>query len=901
MPILPRVRGVLRRLSGRDPARRDLDAEVAGYFDMLVDEKISTGMSPAEARRQARLEMDGVDQVKESVRAARPAAWLDTLARDVRYSVRLLAKAPAFSLTAVVVLALGIGANSAVFSLTNLLLFQPPPGADQPGTLVSVHVHDPARADSYRSFTYAEYETIRDQSQLFRQLLAHQPIYVSVTDEGETRRAEAALATRAYFDVLGARLPVGRTFTSHEERPGSRAAVLVLSHTAWQRMGGRSDVLGRTLLVNAQRFTIIGVAPEGFSGPVRIAGPDFWMPLGAADLVMGREESGLMLVGRLRTELTPESANAALRTLSTNLLRTRPADERSEVLTATRSSGLSQGMSPSEDELGTLGVPLAALMGAALVVLAVASLNVANMQLARGASRRKEIAMRLALGAGRMGITRQLLIEGLMLALIGGAAGLLLGVWTMHLVVASLAPMVDKTLSVVAAPDWRVCLASLLFSMLAAVISGLGPAWRISRLDLLPEMRSQEGAGVGGGLHRFGTRNLLVAGQIALSLALLAASGLFVRASVVAGSADPGYRFDRQYLLRLDAKSAGYDAVSGRDASAQLLEHVRSIPGVDSAAVASTVAFANEASNRRVWRGNGAGPPESKTPPGPVAWSYDIGGAYFRTLGLPMLRGREFTEAEARDPNANGVAIIDEPLAAALFPGEDPLGQFIQAAGLSGKALRVVGVAPGLRNRLTDPRPVPHLYLPLGPHYYSVSHLHVRAARGAEPDTLRRRLRDAPRSADTRLALLWIRTLDDARDASPMAWVIRSAGQTFGAFGAIALVMATIGLYGVKAYAVARRTREIGIRMALGAQAADVIRMVVRDGAVLLAAGVVAGFILAMGAGKAVSSLLVGVASFDPLVLALATAVLSAAVLGACYIPARRATRVAPVTALRCE
>jgi predicted permease len=392
-----------------------------------------------------------------------------------------------------------------------------------------------------------------------------------------------------------------------------------------------------------------------------------------------------------------------------------------------------------------------------------------------------------------------------------------------------------------------------------------------------------------------------VAGQVALSLALLAASGLFVRASMVAGGADPGYRFDRQSLLRLDAKAGGYDAVSGRDAYAQLLEHVRAMPGVESAAMSSTVAFANEASNRRVWRGHAAPSSESATPPGPVAWSYDIGGAYFRTLGLPMLRGREFTEAEARDPNATGVAIIDEPLAAALFPGEDPLGQFIQAAGLAGTALRVVGVAPGLRNRLTDPRPVPHLYLPLGPHYYAVSHIHVLAARGADQDTLRRRLRDATRSSNTRLAVLWIRTLDEARDAAPVAWVIRSAGHTFGAFGAIALLMATIGLYGVKAYTVARRTREIGIRMALGAQAADVVRMVVRDGAALLAASVVVGFALALVAGKAVSSLLVGVEAFDPLVLALATVVLSAAVLAACYIPARRATRVAPTTALRVE
>jgi predicted permease len=900
MPILPRVRGLLLRLAGRDPARRDLDAEVAGYFDMLVDEKIAAGTSPEKARRQAPLEMGDVDQVKESVRAARPAAWLDAIARDLGYSVRLLAKTPAFSFTAIVVLALGIGANSAVFSLVNLLLFQPPPGANQPGTLVNVHVHDPAKADSYRPFSQREYETIRDRSGLFHGILAHQKIDVSVTDEGETRRVEAAIATWSYFEVLGARLAIGRTFTSDEERPGSRAAVLVLSHTAWKRLGGRSDVLGRTLLVNAQRFTIIGVAPEGFAGPVRIAGPAFWMPLGAADLVIGRAEPGLMVVGRLRPEVTPGSANAALRTFSTSLLSAPPAGARAEVLSASRSSGLGDGVSPSDGDAGELGVPLAALMGAALVVLAVASLNVANMQLARGASRRREIALRLALGAGRIGIVRQLLIEGLLLALAGGAVGLLLAVWTMHGVVASLAPLVDKTFSVVVAPDWRVCLALLLFCSLAAVISGLGPAWRTARLDLLPEMRSQEGTGAALGLRRFGARHLLVAGQVALSLALLAASGLFVRATVVAAGADPGYVFDRQHLLRLDAESGGYDSVSGRDAFARLLEHVRSMPGVESAAMASVVAFSNEPGRRRVWRAD-APPPESNAPRGSVAWSYDIGAAYFRTLGLPMLRGREFTDAEARDPNATGVVIIDEPLASALFPREDPLGQMIQTAGLGARTLRVVGVAPGLRNHLTDPRPVPHIYLPLGPHYQAVTHIHVRAARGAEPDALRRSLRDAMRAADTRLALLWVRTPEDARDASPQAWLIRSAGRAFGAFGAISLLMATIGLYGVKAYLVARRTREIGIRMALGAQAADVIRMVVRDGSVLLSGAVAAGLLLALGAGKAVASLLVGVSPFDPLVLAIATAVLGAAVLSACYLPARRATRVSPVTALRVE
>ncbi|HSK08142.1 MAG TPA: FtsX-like permease family protein, partial [Vicinamibacterales bacterium] len=435
------------------------------------------------------------------------------------------------------------------------------------------------------------------------------------------------------------------------------------------------------------------------------------------------------------------------------------------------------------------------------------------------------------------------------------------------------------------------------------------PAWKLSRLDLLPEMKSQDGGGAGSGLRRFGTRNLLVAGQIALSLALLAASGLFIRGAVAAGRADPGYRFDRQYLLRVDATTGGHDEASGRQAYRQLMDRLRSTPGVESAAMASLVAFGNDSFTRRVTRGGAAPVSGPGAAPGTVVQAYDVGAAYFETLGLSMLRGREFTAAEETDPKTTGVAIIDEPLASALFPGQDPLGQFVQFVPFAGAAeavappVRIVGVAPGLRHRLTDPGPVPHVYLPLGSHYRPLLNIHVRTVADGRSDAgdLRPMLRDTIRMADTGLAVLAVQTLDEARDAMPMNWLVRSAGATFGGFGAIALFMSAIGLYGVKAYLVARRTREIGIRLAIGASAGDVIRMVLKEGAVLLVASIVLGFLLAVGVGQAVSSLLVGVHPFDPLVLLVATLVLSGTVLAACYVPARRATRVAPVTALRVE
>jgi predicted permease len=550
-------------------------------------------------------------------------------------------------------------------------------------------------------------------------------------------------------------------------------------------------------------------------------------------------------------------------------------------------------------------VALGALEGAALIVLIIASLNVANMQLARGASRRKEIAMRLALGAGRGRIVGQLMIEGLLLAAAGGVLGVAVGVWVLDAVAASLAAVLPKAVTVDAWPDWRVALACLACCTLSAIAFGLGPALRLSRLDLLPEMKSQEGRGAGRSLGRFGGRNLLVASQIALSLALLAGAGLFVRGAVAAGSAEPGYSYERQFLVRLDAATAGLGETAGREAYRQLLEKIRSTPGVESASPATFVAFANQSSTRRVSRPGAAQEPgAASTTAGTSALCFEVGARYFETLRLPMLRGREFTQAEEVDPGATGVAVIDEPLAAALFPGEDPLGQFIEfGPGAAEGPMQVVGVAAGVRHRLSDAGPVPHIYLPAGPHYRALLSVHVRGAAdgAAGPADTRETLRATIRRADLGLAVLGVQTLAEWRDSMPMNWVVGTAARTFGGFGLVALFVATLGLYGVKAYLVARRTREFGIRLALGASGGGVIRMVLKEGAALLLASIGVGVLLAVGLGQVVGSLLVGVQPFDPLVLGIATLVLGAAVLAACYVPARRATRISPMTALRVE
>lgn len=904
MPILPRVRGVLRSLAGHGPVQRELDAEIRASVEMLVDEKVAAGMDEGEARRQAQLEMGGAEQVKEAVRAARPAALLDTIARDTRFGVRVLAKTPAFSLTAIVVLALGIGANAAVFSLINLLCFRPLPGAATPGQPVAVYLHDPARPDSYRPLSYADYEMLRDQATVFDAVMAHATSQVGVTDGDTSRRTKAQLATGSYFAALGVRLAAGRTFSREEERPGSRASVMVLSHEYCERLGQPADVLGRTIVVNSHPFTVVGVAPAGFTGRMVLAGPEFWMPLGASALLTPPDQEApepdalhLMVVGRLKPGVTTATADGVLGRLSASLGR-RP-DGAASVLTVDRLSRFNQAARPVNDGDDGLYAALGALGGAALIVLVIASLNVANMQLARGASRRKEIAMRLALGASRRRIVGQLMIEGLILAAAGGALGLAASVWALHAVETSLASAVIDTLTADVWPDWRVLLACLASCTLSALAFALGPSLRLSRVDLLPEMKSQDG---GGALRRLGgTRHLLVGAQVALSLALLAASGLFVRGAVAASSADPGYRFDRQLLVRLDAATGGLDEAAGREAYRQVIERIRSTPGVASASLATYVAFANQSSTRRVWR-PAAGPRGAAAGGGTMVLCFEAGARYFETLGLPMLRGREFTLSEEVDATATRVAIIDEPAAAALFPGEDPVGQFLDfGPGASDRPVQVVGVAPGVRHRLSDARPVAHIYLPLGPHYRPLVSVHVRKAAGAAGVNVRAALRDTIRAADTKLAVLSLQTLAEARDSMPMNWIVRMAANTFGGFGLVALFMATIGLYGVKSYLVARRTREFGIRLALGANAGGVIRMVLKEGAWLLVVSTAAGFLIAVGLGQLVSSLLVGVRPFDPLVLSAATLVLAAAVFAACYVPARQATRVSPVTALRVE
>ena len=854
--------------------------------------------------------------------------------QDLRHSVRLLFKNPGFSLTAILVLALGIGANAAVFTLLNTLMFKPLSGSERPGQVAGIYSHDHTRPDSYRGFSYPGYTDIRDNAESFSHVAAFTLAFVGITEGDATRRTFAAPVSRNYFATLGVDLMAGRTFSEDEERPGSRAAVAVVSYRYFKTHGGDLSLLGKTVKVNARPFTIVGVAPRGFTGTSALVAPEVWVPLGANELVENdfmregnesmslgdRRDQSLMVIGRLKPGLTPAGAAPALKALSAQLEQAYPAENKNQLLSSAALSRVSISTSPHTGE--DFGAAFATLMGMAAIVLVVACLNLANMMLARGTARRKEIAMRLALGGARARIVRQLLTEGLLLSLLGGVFGLLLGYWGVNVLVATLVPLSPVPLEIDVSPDFRVMGATLAFCVFSTLVFGLGPAWKLSRTNVVPELKEQVGEDPRTRLRWFSARNLLVATQIALSLGLLTTAGLFTRGAMKAGEADPGYRYEGQVLAALDTGLAGYDELQGRQVYRRVLDRMRGIPGVKAASFSSIVAFGGMTEGKTVQKaGTPPGRGKDGRQPGVSAVSYIVGADYFATLGLKGVRGREFNAAEEQDANAPAAAIIDEPLARSLFGNENPVGQQIQIPGRDDAApvggngivvndakaerelMEVVGVVPGLRHDLFDKAPVAHIYLPFGRQFRSGMNVHLRlastslAAEAAALQAVRRELR----AVDDRLPVLSLQTMKNFRDTSLFFWVVKAGAGLFAVFGLVAVFLAVVGLYAVKAYVVARRTREIGIRMALGSSPKDVLWLVLKEGLVLTAAGLGVGLWIAGGIGMLIGSMLYEVSAFDPVVFAIAPLLLAAASLAACYLPALRATRIQPTVALRTE
>ena len=856
---------------------------------------------------------------------------------DVVLSLRRLRKDFGFTGIALSILALGIGVNTAIFSLVNVILLRPISGVSA-DRIVGLFQKDETKPDSYRAFSYPDYKDIREGNEIFESVMAHNFSMVGLTEGDVTRRVFSDVVSSNYFQTLGVRLLRGRAFSIEEETPGHETAVVVLGYGLWKKMGQSESILGSQIRINAKNFTVVGIAPDGFSGTMALAAPELWMPLGVYDSTLNdfqksdgrgatkladRTHRNLILVGQLKQGVTLGAASAQAKLIGARLASAYPAENKDQALALAPLSRLSVSTNPVSD------APIVAansiLLALASVVLIVACFNLANMLLARGEARQKEIALRLALGSGRWRVVRQLLTEGFVLALVGGVLGLGLAYALTRLLVSSFIAVAPLAIVFPMTPDVRVLGATFIFCLFATVVSGLGPALKLSRLEVFPQLKEQagEGGAISHARGRFwllAPRNVLVVLQIGLSLALLATGGLFVRGSLAAANSDPGFRLESGVLFEFDAALAGYDTARSQQLYGSVLDRVRALPGVEASSLASTVPFGAFSSSSRVRK---AGTPQNDgagKPLGVSAQHVIVGSDYFKSLGLTMLRGREFDAAEERGVVGLKPVIISEPLAKQLFPNEDPIGRTIQfgGAGAPGKgvnmsddaedkvgkdALQVIGIAPGLRHGLFDPAPVPFFYEPLGASFQSGLNLHVRIKSRvpAEASAMVQKVRSELRAIDPNLPVVSAATLLSFRDDSLPLWAVRSGARLFSLFGGAALILAIIGIYGLKSYVVARRTREIGIRMALGSTSRGVVELFLREGAALAGAGLTLGILLALGAGRLVSSMLYQVSPFDPVVLLLSFLILAAAALVATYVPARRATLVTPVSALRHE
>lgn len=844
---------------------------------------------------------------------------------DLQFALRQLRKSPGFTSLAVITLALGIGVNSAIFALVNGVLLRSPIPS-RPDEVVNVFTVRQNASHDYRQFSHMEYRELRENgSDVFADVAAWEFAFAGIGRDQNVRRSFAFLTSENFFSLMGARPVIGRFYNAGECRPNANSPVVVASYALWKRMGGRQDFVGSNLQINGRSYTVIGITPDGFSGGSALAAPDIWLPLGVhsqfgspisdAQSLHNLEEPKnytLNVTARLRPGLNIDMAKPRLPLLGQRLTAIQPSDagEAREVQIQ-KPSRFSISTTPQDDGPVTLVGTL--FMGMAGAVLIIASLNLANMLLARGTARAKEIAVRLALGASRWRIVRQLLCEGLLLAICGGAVGLIVSIWCNDLLLHSLARLlgsINFSFVVNLRPDATVLVVTFLFCVLATLLFSLGPALKTTKADLVHDLKQQVGEPTRTGRFNrfFAPRHISAMAQIALSLMLLFSAGLFFHGALKASSLNPGFQPAGDLVTEFDFSLAKKDPVEARRLIFAIAQRARELPGVQAAAFGTLLPYGYYTNTRRIMSAREALPTDSKAPdPGANALYTATTPGYFDAIGVKLLRGRDFTQSEAENKNGPRVAIIDDEMERKLFHNTDAIGQHIRYTQPpkdgSPSDMEIVGVVNSHRQNVQTDTLNQRLFVPLAQGYTGNVYLHLRFAtkdRQAliqQIPTLRRTLRDI----DPDLPILGIAPFSDLVEKSIDLWMVRIGAVLFGVFGGIALLLAVVGVYGVKAYAVACRTREIGIRMALGAHRRDVFVLIMRQGAMQTALAVAVGLLLSLVAGRILAQILYEVSPSDPFALVIASVILAAAALLACFLPARRATLVDPIQALRTE
>jgi predicted permease len=836
---------------------------------------------------------------------------------DVRYGLRMMRKNPGFTIMAVLTLALGIGANAAIFSLVNATLLQqlPVKRVDQ---LVYIHKGNPGSV-----FSYPDYVELRDRNDVLTDLIAWGGIAVSLNRNGQLDASEGAemiggaIVTGNYFDLLGVKPALGRLISHPDDQTPGGHPVVVISHGLWQRrFGGAQQIIGQQLTLNGHSFTVIGVTPAEFGGAQLGVTRDLYVPMMMQavvrpprggysgemnpDLLKVRYNNWLYALGRLKPGVSREQAQAAL-TIAANqedvpTQNTQQDPSRRRFITVSPVSEGDQGQRGQMISIAKL------LLSVVAAVLLIACANVANLLLARASARRKEIAVRLALGADRGRLIRQLLTESLLLGALGGATGLMLAWWAVGALKAMSPPPGTLPIN----PDFTIDLRVLLFtfglSMLAAIIFGLAPAWRASRPDLVPALKD-EVSGADEQTRRFTLRNLLVVTQVSLSLVLLIAAGLFLRSLKQAQEIDPGYEVNKLLVAPLNINLLRYTRTQGREFYRQVVERVESIPGVESASLARVVVLSGLGSTRSLLIEGQSGPDDQSRSDGRgsagdninVVNSNVVSLKYFATMGIRLLKGRDFSAADTE--NSPRVVIVNESFARRHFGNEEPLGKRISFAGTRGPWQEIIGVVSDSKYSTVGEAPTRIAYLSVQQNHETGMTLHVRTS--VDPASLAAAVRREVQALEKNLPLSNISPMTEALSAS--LYAARMGAMLLGVFGGLALLLAAIGLYGVMSFAVSKRTRELGIRLALGAQRGEILGLVLKEGMILVGIGIAFGLTTAFLVTRLLTSFLYGISAMDAFTFTGIPLILTMVALAACYLPARRAMKVDPILALRSE
>lgn len=880
------LRAGLLRMQGlffKERMERELNDELASHLEFHTEDNIRAGMTPAEARRQALLKLGGVEQTKEQYRDRGSLPFFETLLQDARHGLRMLRKNPGFTITAILTLALGIGANTAIFSVVSAVMFRPLP-VKSPGELVSFR--NAGGNAMFDTFAFPNYKDVRDQNTVFAGVIAYRLAPVGLSHEGVSQRVWSYMVTGNYFTGLGLRAHLGRLLTPEDDRTPGSHPVAVVGYDSWQkRFGGRADIVGQEIIVNGRSYSIVGVGPQGFSGTKVIAAPEIWFSAAmqtdiepGTNLLVTRGASAFFVLARIKQGVSNAQVQANLDSIGQGLAADYPEENKGMRILLSEAASLSGGM------IRGASVGFAALlMAVAGLVLVLACANLSNMLLARATERREETAIRLAMGASRWRLVRQLLTESMMLALAGGLVGILPALWPMRFSV-QMKPPADFPMMLDVHWDYRVLAFGFGITLLTGILFGLLPALQATKTGLAPALKD----GRTGGRSRGWISNGLIVAQVALSIVLLTGAALMVRGLQQVQGLDLGFDPYGAVEAGFDLRMAGYDSARGREFQKQALQLIRTMPGVQ-AGLTDLVPPDLHFPNGLIFI---EGASEERTANTPRALSSRASPGFFGAMNTRLLAGRDFTDNDIAGKDL--VTVVNQTFARRFWPTGDPIGKRFTVGDPRAPKLTVIGVVQdGKYNSLSGPQQ-PMAYRSLWQAYSGPTGLVVRGNTPNLVGAVRREIKQlnahlplnaAPLSDRLALALL----------------PARVATSVLGAFALVGLALAAVGIYGVISYAVTRRTKELGIRMALGAHKSDVLALVIGQGMKPALLGALLGLPATFALTRLMTSFLFGLSATDPLTYAGTFVLLASVALLACYLPALRATRVDPLVALRHE